>query len=164
MSLTVQISLRIDRIDLAREQLALMRQGDEDSVLTQLAGAYVDVASGRSGASDAVHALASLSEQYGPSLSLMNATACAHMASGSMDKAWAALEEAAAMEGGSNDADTLINTVVCKRHLGKGDSEIEPLLARLRAGHASNPFVQGLVRVEGAFEREALKYRAESVA
>jgi len=163
LAMTVQIYLRIDRPDMAREQLNLMRQADEDAVLTQLSGIYVDIGNGASTASDAVHALRSLSEQYGPSLMLHNCMACAHLASGNLAEAEMVLKEATDMEGGSSNADTLINTVVCYQHLGKSPAEIEPLLLKLRSDLASHPFVQGLKRVEAAFEREALKYKVESV-
>mmetsp|Transcript_48209 Transcript_48209/g.89371 ORF Transcript_48209/g.89371 Transcript_48209/m.89371 type:complete len:302 (-) Transcript_48209:1270-2175(-) len=162
IALSLQIYLRIDRIDLARQQLDLLKQADEDAVLTQLSSVYVDVANGRSTAPDSVHTLGSLTEQYGPSLMLLNCMAVAQMTAGNFKAAEAVLTEAS-QEGG-NDADTLINTVVCYQHMGKDAASMEPLLAKLRSGHPSHPFVQGLVRVEGAFEREALKYKVESVA
>lgn len=162
LALSLQIYLRIDRIDLARQQLDLLKQADEDAVLTQLSSVYVDVANGRSTAPDAVHTLGSLTEQYGPSLVLLNCMAVAQMTAGNFEGAEAVLSEASQEVG--DDADTLINTVVCYQHMGKDMASIEPLLVKLRSGHPSHPFVQGLVRVEGAFEREALKYKVESVA
>jgi len=162
LALCLQIYLRIDRMDLARQQLELLRKSDEDAVLTQLSSVYLDIANGRSTAPDAVHTLGSLTEQYGPSLALLNCVAVAQMTAGNFEAAEAVLTEAA--QEGSNDADTLINTVVCYQHLAKEMSAIQPLLVKLKSGHPSHPFVQGLVRVEGAFEREALKYKVDSVA
>mmetsp|Transcript_37628 Transcript_37628/g.80313 ORF Transcript_37628/g.80313 Transcript_37628/m.80313 type:complete len:302 (-) Transcript_37628:131-1036(-) len=154
----VQIYLRIDRIDLANDALNLLKQADEDSVLAQLCGAYVAVATGRSASDDAVHVLGGLSEQYGPSLMLLNVMAAANMVGGRYDAAEGNLKEAIAEFGGENDADTLVNLVTCSQHLGRRGGEVERYLSALKMGCKDHPFVRGLVQVEGAFEREATKY------
>uniref|UniRef100_A0A7S2I3C3 Coatomer subunit epsilon n=1 Tax=Helicotheca tamesis TaxID=374047 RepID=A0A7S2I3C3_9STRA len=162
LAVALQIYLRIDRIDLAHQQLELLRQADEDAVLTQLGMVYVAIATGRSMADDAIHHLNSLSEQYGQSPMLLNITAVAYMTAGNMEGADSVLMEARSEHGCGDDADTLVNTVVCYQHMGKGQKDIEPLLTQLKSLHPQHPFVQGLVRVEGAFEREALKYAVKA--
>mmetsp|Transcript_9193 Transcript_9193/g.12282 ORF Transcript_9193/g.12282 Transcript_9193/m.12282 type:complete len:301 (-) Transcript_9193:208-1110(-) len=162
LAVALQIYLRIDRIDLARQQLELLRQADEDAVLTQLGGVYVSIASGRSTVHDAIHHLNSLSEQYGQSPVLLNIAAVAHMTAGNMDRADGALNEARTEHGCDDDADTLVNTVVCYQHMGKELKDIEPFLLKLKSVHPNHAFVQGLVRVEGAFEREAQKYAVKA--
>lgn len=162
LAVALQIYLRIDRIDLAKQQLELLRQADEDAVLTQLGGVFVSIATGRSMANDAIHHLNSLSEQYGQSPMLLNIAAVAHMTAGNMEGAENALNEARTEHGCADDADTLVNTVVCYQHMGKGSSEIEPFLMKLKSVHPNHPYVQGLVRVEGAFERESQKYAVKA--
>lgn len=163
LSQCLQIYLKIDRLDKAKETLDLMRQADEDSVLTQLGTVYVDVAGGRSTAPDATHHLNTLSEQYGSSLLLLNCSAVAAMTAGNYEGADGSLTEAVQEFNGEADADTLINSVVCATQMGKGPEVTDPLLEKLRAGHGKHPFVEGLVRVEGALEREAMKYKGEPI-
>ena len=158
LAMCVQIYIKIDRLDLARDALNLLKQADEDSVLVQLATAYLSLAQGASRSDDAAHTFAALSEQYGPSLMLLNCMAVANIVGGKYDVAEGNLKEAIAEYGGGNDPDTLVNVVVCSQYLGKKGSEIEGYLNALRAMCASHPFVRGMVQVEGAFEREAGKY------
>jgi coatomer protein complex subunit epsilon len=158
LAMCVQIYIKIDRLDLAKDALNLLRQADEDSVLVQLATAYVALAQGSSRADDAAHIFAALSEQYGPSLMLLNCSAVANMVGGKYDAAEGNLREAITEFGGGTDADTLVNMVVCSQYLGKGGGDVDGYLNVLKAMCASHPFVQGLVQVEGAFEREGGKY------
>jgi coatomer protein complex subunit epsilon len=165
ISLSLEIYLKIDRIDLALEQLSLLKQADEDSVLAQLGTVHVKTATGRSTSADAVHSLSAMSEQYGPSVMLLNCLAVAQMTSGNWEAAETALNEALADDSQSSSmVDTLINLVVCYQNMGKGMASITPLLTQLKASHPSHPFVEGLVRVEGAFERESIKYMLEPIA
>lgn len=158
LAMCVQIYLRIDRIDLAEESLNLLKQADEDSILAQLTSAYVAIATGRSRSDDAVLLLSGLSEQYGPSLMLLNCTAVANMVGAKYEAAEGNLKAAVDEFGGGDNADTLVNLVVCSQHLGRKGEEIEKYLTALRGGCRDHPFVQGLAQVEGAFEREAGKY------
>jgi len=152
IAISLQIYLKIDRLDLAESQLRLMKQADEDSILTQLCSSYLSTATGRSTANDAIHFLNSLGEQYGPSPMLLNVTAVAHMTAGNYEAAEASLSEA------GEDADTLINKVVCFVQMGKGMNGIQPFLEKLKTNYGDHPFVSGLNMVEGAFERESVKY------
>jgi len=156
LALTVQIYLRMDRLDLANKALTAMRQKDEEAVLTQLCACYIHVVTGKSRALDAVHLLGSLSEQYGASTMLLNLTAVANMTAGQYAEAETSLMEATS-EG--EDVDTLINLIVCYQQQGKTMDTIAPVLERVKNTYPTHPFVQGLVRVEGAFERESIKYK-----
>lgn len=158
LAMCVQIYIKIDRLDLANDALNLLKQADEDSILAQLTSAYLCVATGSSRSEDAVHMLMGLSEQYGPSLMLLNTLAVANVVGGKYDVAEGNLKEAVGEFGGEGDADTLVNLVVCSQHLGRKESEIHRYLDMLKSRHGSHPFVEGLVQVEGAFEREASKY------
>jgi len=158
LAMCVQVYLRIDRPDLANDALNLLKQADEDSILAQLTGAYVAIAQGSSRADDAAHVLAGLSEQYGPSLVLLNCMAVTNIVGAKYEAAEANLKEAVDEFGGENDADTLVNLVVCSQHLNRKGGEIDKYLNALKTGCADHPYVRGLVQVEGAFEREATKY------
>jgi len=162
LAMCAQIYIRIDRYDLARETLGLLRQADEDSVLAQLTSVYVALAHGGSGkADDAVHTLLGLTEQYGPSLLLLNCTAVANIVGNKYDVAELALKEAIGNHEGGTDVDTLVNSIVCAQYLDKGGGnggEVGEYIKTLKSISATHPYVRGLVQVEGAFDREANKY------
>lgn len=143
--------LKLDRLDLARQTCEKMQTKDEDAIPTQLAQVHVQLATGRSGASLALNGLQALTEQYGTSTLLSNLQAAALLQSGDPAGAEVALQEA-----DSNDADTLINTIVALVHQDKDYSEP---LASLRQLHPQHDYIVGLERVEAAFERESVKYQ-----
>jgi len=151
----LQIYIKIDRIDLAKEQLSLLKQADEDAILTQLGSVYISLANGSSTANDAIHVLQSLSEQYGPSPFLLNLIAASYMTTSQYDEAEARLEECR-RDFSLSIPDTLINLLVCYSHEQK---PIEPILAELKSSFPNHSFCKGLERVEGAYERESMKYK-----
>jgi coatomer protein complex subunit epsilon len=161
LAMCTQIYIKIDRYDLAIETYGLLKQADEDSVLVQLTSVYIALAQGGSSkADDAIHTLLSLTEQYGPSLLLLNCTAVANIVGGKYDIADMALKDAISnYDGGSTDVDTLVNLIVCAQYLDKGTGkEVGEYIKTLKTISATHPYVQGLVQVEGAFDREANKY------
>jgi coatomer subunit epsilon len=157
MSMALQIYLKLDRLDLAQAQLESMRSTDEDAVLTSLGAVHIALAGGSSTASDAAHTLSSLSEQYGPSPLLLNLSACAYCMTGDYDEAEAKLLDCQ-REFSQSPAysDTLINLIVVSQYLDKPYASYLLDLQKLFPAH---PFLASLERVEGAFAREALKYK-----
>lgn len=161
IAICLQIYLKIDRLDLAEAQLSLLKQADEDAILTQLGSVYYNIAKGKSGASEALHVLSMLSEQYGPSIMLLNTTAVAHLVVGNYSAAEGVLLEAKEemTATGVKDADTLINLIVCTSQMGKDSSAY---VEEMKKMHQNHVFVEGLERVENAFERESLKYAVDA--
>jgi len=155
LATALQVFLKMDRLDLAEEQLRLMKQADEDAILTQLCQASLALATGSSRAEDAVYVLTHLTEQYGPSPFLLNCMALASMNGGRFDSAEVALKEALAED--PNSVDALVNLSVCYQHLGK-EEEQNGVIKRLKETHSGHFYVQGLLRTEAAIEREAIKY------
>jgi len=155
LAVCLQIYIKIDRLDLAENNLMLMKQADEDSTLAQLCKAYLSIAHGSSRADDAIYALSHLSEQYGPSPMLLNCMAVANIVAKRYDAAEINLNDALQEEPGN--ADALVNLLVCSHHTGK-KAQIGNILQKLQVNHPDHPFVLGLGRVEGAFDREAVKY------
>jgi coatomer protein complex subunit epsilon len=162
IALSLQIYLKLDRLDLAQEQLSLLKQADEEAILTQLAQVYLHICTGASAAQDAIHHLNSLSEQYGPSPLLLNLMACAYMVVGQYGLAEARLQECRtelASTGAMatpHAADTLINLIVCLQHQNKSNTD---LLEDMQKGFPGHAFCQGLDRVVSAIDRESIKYR-----
>lgn len=156
--MALQIYLRIDRIDLARQQLSRLRASDEDSILTQLGSVYVNLATGSSGAADAIHTLNSLSEQYGPSPMLLNLTACALMQQGDYAAAELKLQECDKdFSEFKTMPDTLINLICCTVHQAKPATEV---VREMQSKFPNHAYTLGLERVVQAFDRESVKYKA----
>jgi len=161
MITALQVYLKLDRLDLARQQLQAMKQLDEDGILTQLASVYVFLASGATGAADAVHVLNALSEQYGCSVYLLNLTACALMQQGDYAGAEQKLDECLREHQQSSPEvpplpDTLINAICCTVQQGKSPATYLQQLQQLFPRHA---YCAGWERVVAAFDREAVKYK-----
>jgi len=154
MSLKLQLFLKLDRLDLAQDQLYLLKQADEDAVLTALGSVHVALATGQSLSDSAIHTLSMLTEQYGPSVLLMNLMAASYMVSNKWDLAEAVLLEC--RKEFPIAADTLIHLIVCSQHQGK---ETGPWIAEMQQIFPNHPFCHGLERVVGAFERESIKYK-----
>lgn len=157
--LSLQIYLKIDRLDLAAAQLSLLKQADEESVLTQLGSVFYKIATGKSGADDALHTLNMMTEQYGTSTMLSNLTAVVYLTAGNFSAAERVLLEAKEEleTSGISNADTWINLVVCASQMGKV-KEANQYVMHLKSNFNSHPFVTNLERVENAFDRESLKY------
>lgn len=154
-SLCFQIYMLLDRLDLARKTLQQMRKTDEDSLLTQIVSVHFALATGSSMAGEAVHTLNQISEQYGPSPMLLNLMACAHMQAGNYKEAEGKLTQARE-EFSANDADTLVNLIVASLHQHKN---IEEYVVALKQQYPNDFLSMGLDTVDGAFDREAIKYR-----
>ena len=156
MSMILQIYLKLDRLDLANQQLSALKQKDEDAILTQLGSVYVSLATGSSGAGDAVHVLNSLTEQYGASPFLLNLMAAGLMMQGEYGAAETKLQECLRDFNEVVIPDTLVNMIVCNVQQNKSPDEF---IGKLKTQFPTHPFNAGLDRVTGAFERESIKYK-----
>lgn len=154
-SLSVQIYILLDRLDLAEKVLQQLRQTDEDSMLTQITSVHVALATGSSMAGEAAHTLNQISEQYGPSPMLLNLMACAQLQGGNYAEAEQRLMQARD-EFSADDADTLVNLIVASQYQNKPIGEY---VAALKQQYPSHFLSMGLDTVGGAFDREAIKYR-----
>ena len=151
MSLVAHIYLAMCRVDLARKQLGLMQQQDDDATLTKLTGAWVSMAEGGEKYQDALYEFQELGEKYNMSLTLTNGMALANMHMGKYDEAERLLQEGLAKS--ASDVDTLANMVVTMHYLRKPQDVTNRYLNQLRAVAPSHPWIAKYDAAESSFER-----------
>lgn len=163
MACKLQILLKLDRPDLAQQQLSLMKKENEESVLGELASVYLQLYQGSSQAGDAEHTLNALTEQYGPSVFLLNLLAAALAVQGDYAAAETKLTEALKDFGEIQPQHETYTNLIAVLHQQNKKAEaaamVETLLGSTLPNATSLAFKEGLQRVTAAFDREAIKYK-----
>lgn len=157
----IQVLLQHYRLDAAKVQLQKLQQQFEESVIAELCQVYIQLAEGSSSAEDAEHNLNQLSEQYGPSVYLLNLMSVAQSLQGDYSAAETKLTQALKdFPEHPPMADTLINLIGVCCHLNKPyDAYVQQLSTMAATSKAAKEFLEGLNRVQTAYGREALKYK-----
>jgi coatomer protein complex subunit epsilon len=158
MSLVAHIYLSMNRTDLARKQVALMQQAEDDATLTKLAGAWVSMAEGADKCSDALADLQELGEKYNMSLLLTNGMALANLHMGEYEAAERLLQDA--LSKSASDVDSLSNMIVCMHHLRKPQEMINRYVNQLRSVAPTHPWATKLTDLESSFDRCAAQLAA----
>ncbi|EKU20929.1 coatomer subunit epsilon [Nannochloropsis gaditana CCMP526] len=153
-ALMTAIYLRMDRLDHAQKQLKLMQASDEDATLTQMTGAWVDLAQGGTGYRDAQLLFQELVAKYGNSALLLN---------GLYEEADKYLAQCLREDPDKSNADTLINLIATAQHLHKPPETVAKLLSQLQKVAPDHPYVQNLGTLEGAFDRLQAQFASHIV-
>ncbi|KAI0235681.1 Coatomer subunit epsilon [Lamellibrachia satsuma] len=155
-ALMVQTYVKVDRVDLAKKELKRMQETDEDSILTQLAQAWFNLAIGGERLQDAYFIFQEMADKNTSTPLLMNGMAASYMAQGKFDDAEGVLQEA--LDKDSNNPETLANMAVLSQHLGKAPEVSNRYVSQLKDSHRSHQFVIDLTSKENEFDRLVKNY------
>lgn len=149
-ALMLQILLKMDRLDLAKKELKVMQDIDDDAVLTQLASAWVNLSIGGDKLQEAYYTFEELADKHAATPSLLNGQATCLIGQGKYEEAEAKLQEA--LEKDSNNTETLINMTVLSHLTGKPIEVCNRFLNQLNDSTAAIPFVQELQSKENEYD------------
>lgn len=155
-ALAVEIYLKLDRHDLAKREVKKMIEVDEDSIITQLANAWVGMATGDK-LQDAFYTFQEQADKNSATSSLLNSQALCQINQGKYDEAENLLKEA--LDKDSNNPDAMVNTIVLNSQLGKPIEVSNRLVSQLKDSHKNHPFVRDLVKKENEFSQIAMHYQ-----
>jgi len=155
-AMKIQSLLALNRPDLARKELKLMQEKDEDATVTQLAQAWTSMATGGEKIQEAYYIYQEMIDKLGGTALLLNGQAVTFIAQGKYPEAETALGEA--LEKDPNNPETLVNLVVLAQHQGKSQEQSTRLLSQLKDLEPGHPFLQKMEQKEADFDRMVLQY------
>eukprot|EP01112_Ceratiomyxa_fruticulosa_P005006 TRINITY_DN15569_c0_g1_i1.p1 TRINITY_DN15569_c0_g1~~TRINITY_DN15569_c0_g1_i1.p1 ORF type:complete len:295 (+),score=68.67 TRINITY_DN15569_c0_g1_i1:763-1647(+) len=155
-ALTTQILIRIDRLDLAEKELAVMKSIDEDATISQLTQAWLNIALGGEKPQEAYYIFKEMEMKYTGTPLLLNgrAVACMHL------KKWEEAERLLldSSEKNPKDPDTIANLITCYTHTKKPQEVINRYITQLRTNAPNHPWSVQLKAAEESFERNLSRY------
>jgi len=163
-ALTIQLYLKMDRLDLAKKEFKTMKESEDDATLTQLCGAWIHlVESGEHSLQDAAYTFQELIDKYGSNNYLLNSLAVANLGQLKFEEGERSLLECLEKGGSRGDLSVLINLLVSSQHLGKPQEVINRYLSQIKSlsGTSSNAnsWYADYQRMEESFTRNAAQFK-----
>jgi len=156
IALRIQTLLSIHRPDLAKKELKIMQEKDEDATVTQLAQAWTNMSLGGEKVQEAYYIYQEMIDKLGSTALLLNGQAVTFLAQGKYSEAESALAEA--IEKDPNNPDTLVNMIVLAQHQGKQPEVSNRYLSQLKDMDPHHNFVTKLAQKEADFDRMVKQY------
>ncbi|XP_041980647.1 coatomer subunit epsilon [Aricia agestis] len=155
---TLQCLLAMNRPDLARKQLKLLQDIEDDATLTQLAQAWLNLSQGGPGVQDAHYSILELSERLGALGAGPAAVgAAAAAARGMWEEAEQMLTEAQVRA--PQQPELLLGLAVTAAHSGKPPEVSARYLAQLLDAHPDHPFSKEYTAKTNEIKRLAAHYQ-----
>jgi len=160
-ALLVQTYIQIARLNLAKKELDIMKSIDEDATITQLACAWVAIATGdEESIGQALTIYSELIEKWNPTPLLLNGVATCHLHQ--LDKKdslkLAEKDLLQALEKNASDPETLVNLITCYQHQDKPAEVVNRYISQLKARAPQHPWVKALQAKENSFDLHAAKF------
>lgn len=153
----MQLCLRIDRPDLAEKNVKAMQSLDDESVLTQLSACWLYLSQGGEKYKEASLLYKDIMDRCGSNIICLNGLAAAYIGMRRFSDAERILQEARSSFSDSHP-DTMINMIALCQLTGKGAEAAGKWLPALKEAAPSHPYLAGLARAEGAFDRVAASF------
>jgi coatomer protein complex subunit epsilon len=162
LSLQVQIYLKLDRIDLAEKKVKEMQDLDDDDTLTRITTAWVHLAKGGNGITEANNIFQELLSNFGSTVKLLNGIAACQIRLKNYSGAFQSLKQARDISLASKEkvhADTLINSIVCLQHHKPGSKDIiEKITSEFQLQHPDHPWLKQMEEMGKSFDRYSENY------
>ncbi|KNC78147.1 hypothetical protein SARC_09409 [Sphaeroforma arctica JP610] len=155
-ALLVQLLLQYDRVDLANKYLQQMSQIDDDSSLTQVATAWVNLAVGGDKYQDAFYIYNELAAKYSPSIMLLTGQAACLIHQHKYGEAEDLLQDA--LNKDSNNAEVLVCMITVAQQTEKSDEVSSRYISQLQDSAPSHPFVKYHAAKGEQFDRVSAQY------
>jgi coatomer protein complex subunit epsilon len=157
MSFAVKILLTMNRGDLASKEQKKMCDIDEDSILTQLATAWLNVTKGGPATQNAYNIYHDLQDRFQSTPLLLNSMAVCCLNQEKLEEALDFIKEA--YDKDTNNVDTLVNYVTALKYSGKTDLA-KRYISQLYDSHPEHPIVKDWVSKENDFDRISSQFLA----